>query len=342
MATWIGIDFGRQLAAILNRTRKVARDKSPSTKAFGVVTEPSIQRLDGKVAIVTGGGKGIGRSEALLMAQQGAKVVVSDVGVDDRVRRADTVVSEINEAGGHAVAAADDLATFDGARQVVATALDHFGGLDIVINNAGLRAANAIQDITDEDFDIVVGSHLKATYGMIKYAAPIFLEQGSGVILNTSSESGLGHPYNSAYAAAKEGITGLTRTVARELGTCGVRCNQIRPRAEGTQSPEFMAVLMKFKPQLDALGRFTLGSQGDRNRRSLPEDVAALAVWLCTDAAAMVNGHDFFVMGDVVGLWSEPELVRATIHTGGWTLNLLDEHAPDRLIHGLHNRFTGN
>ena len=217
--------------------QKVECDRSPSTKAFGVVTDPSIQRLDGKVAIVTGGGKGIGRSEALLMAQQGAKVVVSDVGVDERVRRADTVVSEINGAGGHAVAAADDLATFDGARQVVATALDHFGGLDIVINNAGLRAANAIQDITDEDFDIVVGSHLKATYGMIKYAAPIFLEQGSGVILNTSSESGLGHPYNSAYAAAKEGITGLTRTVARELGTCGVRCNQIRPRARGHPEP---------------------------------------------------------------------------------------------------------
>ena len=162
--------------------------------------------------------------------------MVSDVGADDGVLRADAVATEINAAGGRAVADPHDLATFDGTRAVIATALDHFGGLDIVLNNAGLRAADAIGDMTEEDFDLVVGSHLKATYGMIKHAAPVLMEQRSGVILNTSSESGLGHPYNSAYAAAKEGITGLTRTIARELGPYGVRCNQIRPRSEGTRT----------------------------------------------------------------------------------------------------------
>ena len=113
---------------------------------------------------------------------------MSDVGVDDGVGRADTVASEINAAGGQSVADPHDLATFEGARAVIATALDHFGGLDIVLNNAGLRAANAIGDMTENDFDLVVGSHLKASYGTIKYAAPVFIEQGSGVIINTSPE----------------------------------------------------------------------------------------------------------------------------------------------------------
>jgi 3-oxoacyl-[acyl-carrier protein] reductase len=299
------------------------------------------KRLRGKVAIITGSGHGIGRAEAILMAQQGAKVVVSDIGSDDGVSRAETVSAEIKAEGGEAIASTRDLATFEGARAVVEAAVRQFGGLDILLNNAGLRSPNPIQDIEEEDYEKVVNSHLKATFGMIKYAAPVFLQQGHGVILNTSSESGFGHPYNSAYAAAKEGITGLTRTLARELGPSGIRCNQIRPRAEGTQSPEFLSSFLKSQAQRQALGRFALGSHGDFHRKSRPADVAVLAVWLCTDAAATVNGCDFFVMGDEVGLWAEPDLVRANILPGGWSLELLDEHAPDALIHGLENKFVG-
>jgi 3-oxoacyl-[acyl-carrier protein] reductase len=299
------------------------------------------QRLTGKVAIVTGGGQGIGRAEATLMARQGAKVVVSDIGIDDGLLRAERVAAEISAEGGEAIAATENLGTFDGARRVVESAVEHFGRLHIVVNNAGLRAPNAIQDITEADYEKVLDSHLRATFGMIRHAAPIFIEQRAGIIVNTSSESGLGHPYNTAYAAAKEGITGLTRSVARELGAYGVRCNQIRPRAEGTQSPEFMAAFLRYQPQRDALGRFGLGSHGDVHRPSLPEHVAALAVWLCTDAAAAMNGRDFFVMGDEVGLWSEPELIRNNILPSGWTLDLLDKYAPDALIHGLHNQFLG-
>jgi 3-oxoacyl-[acyl-carrier protein] reductase len=223
----------------------------------------------------------------------------------------------------------------------VQTALDAFGGLDIVLNNAGLRAVNAIQDITEAEYEIVLGSHLKGTFGIIKHAAPVFIAQGSGVILNTSSESGLGHPYNAAYAAAKEGITGLTRSVARELGPYGVRCNQIRPRATTTHTEEFLAKFLEFQPRREALGRFSLGSHGDVNRTSLPEHVAALAVWLCTDSAASINGRDFFVMGEEIGLWSEPDFVRNVVFPGGWTLDLLDEYAPTALVHGLDNQYLG-
>jgi 3-oxoacyl-[acyl-carrier protein] reductase len=296
-------------------------------------------RLAGKVAIVTGGGKGIGRAEAILMAREGAKVVVSDIGVDDGVVRAETVAGEIDAMGGAAVAVTDDIGTFDGARRVVQAALEACGGLDIVLNNAGLRAVNAIQDFTEAEYDLVLGSHLKATFGMIKHAAPVFVAQGSGVILNTSSESGLGHPYNAAYAAAKEGITGLTRSVARELGPHGIRCNQIRPRATTTHTDDFLDKYMEFQPRRAALGRFALGTHGDMHRASLPEHVAALAVWLCTDAAARINGRDFFVMGDEIGLWSEPDFVRNIVLPGGWSLDLLDEYAPDALIHGLENEY---
>ena len=233
----------------------------------------------------------IGRAEAVLMARGGAKVVVSDVGVDDGVSRAESVVAEITADGGVATATMTDLATFEGARDVVQTAIDRFGCLDIVLNNAGLRAPNAVQDLTEGEYDRVLNSHLKATFAMIKRAVPIFLEHGRGVILNTSSESGLGHPFNSAYAAAKEGITGLTRSIARELGPRGIRCNQIRPRAEGTQDAAFVAAFRKFKPQRDALGRFGLGSHGDVNRPSVPKDVATLAVWLCTEHSFCAHGR---------------------------------------------------
>ena len=302
---------------------------------------PSRDRLAGKVAIVTGSGRGIGRAEALLMADEGAAVVVSDMGVDHGTRRAEVVAGEIRSTGGQAVATTDDLSTFEGARRTVGAAFNHFGRLDIVLNNAGLRRVNPIQDMTEEDFDIVVGSHLKATFGVIKYAACWFIEQRAGVILNTSSEAGLGHPYNSAYSAAKEGITGLTRTIARELGPYGVRCNLIRPRASGTESEEFIAAVERLRPRREALGRFALGKQGDRSRRSGPEDAAVLAVWLCTDAAAKINGQDFFVMGDEVGLWSEPDLLRTVHNADAWTLDSLDEYATGTLVHGLENRFLG-
>jgi NAD(P)-dependent dehydrogenase (short-subunit alcohol dehydrogenase family) len=298
-------------------------------------------RLAGKVAIITGSGHGIGREEALLMAGEGARVVISDIGADDGVSRAESVAAELAAMGGTAVPFTDDIATFEGSRRAVETALEQLGGLDIVLNNAGLRAFGAIQDITEDQFDMILGSHLKATYGLIKHAAPGFIAQQSGVILNTSSESGLGHPHNTAYAAAKEGITGLTRSVARELGPLGVRCNQIRPRAMGTQAPEFVAGMARYKAEREALGRHGLGHRGDVFRPSVPENVAVLAVWLCTDAAPALNGYDFFVAGDEVGLWTEPDLARHVVHAGGWTLDLLDEHASDVLVHGLENDYLG-
>ena len=194
------------------------------------------QRLAGKVAVVTGAGRGIGRAEAMLLAHEGAKVVVNDLGggpigggADDRV--AAQVVEEIAAAGGEAVANYDNVATMEGGARIIQTAIDSFGRLDLLINNAGIVRPRIIYNMSESDWDDVIAVHMKGTFSTTRAAAMIFREQKSGVIVNTASESGLGHLGQSSYSAAKEGIVGFTRTIARDLGRFNVRCNAIRPRA---------------------------------------------------------------------------------------------------------------
>ena len=157
------------------------------------MAESGQKRLVGKVAIISGSGRGIGRCEAMLLARQGAKVVVNDIGKDpDGKRRADKVAEEIRAEGGEAAVSTDSISTLEGAHRTVQTAVKTFGRLDILVNNAGLRAPTAIDEITEEQWDLVLDSHLKGTYALIKFAVPIFRNQRSGVIINTGSESGLG------------------------------------------------------------------------------------------------------------------------------------------------------
>jgi 3-oxoacyl-[acyl-carrier protein] reductase len=302
------------------------------------------QRLKGKRAIVTGAGRGIGRCEALLLAYQGAKVVASDIGVDrEGSSTALKVADEITAAGGAAIHTTESVATLTGAQRTIDAAVQSFGGLDILVNNAGLRAGNPIDKLTEEQWQSVLDSHLKATFAMIKFAVPVFKRQGNGVIINTGSEAGLGMIFNSAYAAAKEGIAGLTRSVAREQGRFGIRCNMIRPRATvNTGGGEWGAqVFQKWSPMVKALGRYWIGDRGQSGfkRPAHPEQVAELVVWLCTDAAANINGRSFYVAGEEVGLWSEPELTRSLTRPGGWDLDSLDDFAADEMTRDLTNPF---
>ncbi len=302
------------------------------------------KRLAGKAAIVTGSGRGIGRCEALLLAQQGAKIVVSDIGTDaEGARTAEKVAAEIKAAGGEAMACTDNVATMAGAQRTVDTAVQHYGRLDILVNNAGLRAGNPVDKLTEEQWATVLDSHLKASFTMTKFAVPVFKRQGGGVIINTGSEAGLGMIFNSAYAAAKEGIAGLTRSVAREQGRFGIRCNMIRPRATvntggGAWGQEVFA---KWLPMARALGRYWIGDRGQVGftRPAHPEQVAELVIWLCTDAAVNINGRSFYVAGEEVGLWSEPELIRSLARPGGWDLDSLDGFARDTLTGDLTNPF---
>lgn len=289
------------------------------------------QRLAGKVAIVTGSGRGIGRIEAMTLAREGAKVVVSDFGTNsEHQSTAEIVAKEIRELGGEAVASGEDLMQAAGAQRTVENAVDSFGGLDILVNNAGLRGGNPIQKLTEEQWDTVLGSHLKASFLTIKHAVPLLRSRGGGTIINTGSEAGLGMPFNAAYASAKEGLAGLTRSVAREQGRFNIRCNLIRPRATAGQTGGgewFQKKLQEdWHPLIVALGRYWIGERGlsGWDRRTPPDSIAAFVAWLCTPAASNVNGRDFYVGGDEIAMLSQPEFVSTLFQEGGWTIEALD------------------
>jgi NAD(P)-dependent dehydrogenase (short-subunit alcohol dehydrogenase family) len=288
-------------------------------------------RLDGKVAIVTGAGRGIGRTEAQLLALAGAKLVISDFGMDSSGQpTADAVAREIRALGGEAVSRSDDLMRPPGPARVIEAALEHFGGVDIVVNNAGLRGGNPIHKLSEEQWDNVLDSHLKASFLMIREAVPHMRSRGGGVIINTGSEAGLGMPFNAAYAAAKEGLAGLTRSVAREQGRFNIRCNLIRPRATAgeTGGGEWFQQKLQgdWQPLLKALGPYWIGDRGHAgwDRPAPPDSIGALVTWLCTAAAANLNGRDFFVCGDEIAMLSPPAFETSIFREGGWTLDTLD------------------
>jgi 3-oxoacyl-[acyl-carrier protein] reductase len=305
------------------------------------------KRLLGKVAVVTGAGRGMGRADAMLLARQGAKVVVNDLGCDVYGNGADpsiaqSVVDEIKAEGGEAVANSDTVATMEGAGRIINTAIEAFGRLDILINNAGILRGGAIYKMEEDDWDAMINTHLKGCFATIRHAALIFRQQRSGVIVNTSSQSGLGGSIQANYSAAKEGIVGLTRTVARELGRYNVRCNAIRPFAQ-TRMTTLPAVLEAMKFSEKELGIPALGNRkapklaGDISK---PDQVAVMVVWLCTDAASHINGRTFQVGNGEIGLYSEPDIIRAVFERKGWDLDTLDS-APTRpyLTGDLSNMF---
>lgn len=302
-------------------------------------TQQPTRRLAGKVAVVTGAGRGIGRAEALLLAQQGARVVVNDVS-ERAGETARDVVDRIRASGSEAEASTDNVGIMEGAERIVRTAVERFGRLDILVNNAGIVAPGEVAEMSEADWDRVLTVNLKGTFAMTRHASRVFEQQRGGVIINTSSESGLGHPAMANYSAAKEGIIGFTRAVARELGRFGVRCNAIRPRAFDTGGTGvYFRAYQRWQPLYEALGRYAVGSRGLVRGAATADTVAALVVWLCSDTASNVNGRTFAVGGDEIGLWSEPEVTRTLYREGGWTLDGLDSAARERLIGDLTNDF---
>jgi len=298
-------------------------------------------RLKGKVAVITGGGRGIGRAEALLMAEEGAKVVVNDLGSAPdgsgaSKSPADEVVGEIKSKGGEGVANYDDVASPEGGERIIKTALDAFGRLDILVNNAGLYRDRMIFKMSPEEWDLVIKVDLYGVFNCTRPACIVFREQRSGRIINTSSEAGLGNMGQANYSAAKEGVIGFTRTVARDMGKYGVTCNAIRPRAATriTDLPELREAIERAKATGTAM------PPGADVMLSLPqpEDMVPFVVYLATDAAAGINGCTFLTSGDKISLYSEPQEIK-TIHpkAGKWTLDELVATVPGTLAAGLVN-----
>lgn len=304
--------------------------------------------FDGRVAVITGAGRGIGREAALLFAREGARVVVNDLGGGPQGGGSDAsfaqqVVDEIKAAGGDAVTETSSVADMAGGRAVVECAMDNFGRLDFLINNAGIIRPKRLIDMTEEDFDIVVAVNLKGYFATMRAAAEHLKKQG-GAIVNLSSPSGIGHYGMVNYAAAKEGVVGMTRTVARELAEFGVRANAVRPISgpSNMNIPEVYETLMYAMNTLKIppLTNQWLGNSGPDGR---PWNVAAVMAWLCTDHAANLNGREVFINGGHVALVQEPEFIRSQFAVEGWTFDKLCEEGTSRaLTWDVRNRFTGS
>ena len=299
-------------------------------------------RLKGRVAIVTGAGRGIGRGEALALAAEGASVVINDFGGGSHGEGsekgpADQTVDDIKALGVGAVANYGSVADYAVGEEMVQQAIDNFGRLDIVVNNAGILRDRMIFNMTEDDWDAVLAVHLKGTFNVTRAASVIFRQQRSGVIVNTSSESGLGNMGQANYSAAKEGIVGFTRTVARDLGRYGVRCNAIRPRAATRLviSDEMREAANRGGAagmNMDVLNAF--------EKNNPPEAIAPLVVWLCTDEAANVNGRNFLVAGNQIGLYSEPALIADVKLDHVVTLDELSKLMPEHVTMDLTNQFA--
>ena len=297
-------------------------------------------RLKGKVAVITGAGRGIGAAEAILFAQEGAKVVVNDLGGGGdgsgaSKSPADEVVEQIKKMGGEAVSNYDSVSTTEGGERIIKTAVDAFGRLDILVNNAGILRDRMVYNMTPEEWDIVMKVHLYGTFNCTKPACALFRQQKSGRIINTASESGLGNMGQANYSAAKEGIVGFTRTVARDMGRYGVTCNAVRPRAKSrlTISPELVAAIEKAK----ATGTSLPPGADVIMKLPEPNEMIAFVAYLATDAAANINGCTFLISGDQISLYQDPIPIRTIYTKGFWTLDDLLEIVPNTLAAGLIN-----
>ena len=297
-------------------------------------------RLEGRNAVVTGAGRGIGRAVSMLLAQEGARVVVNDPGVsmdgaghDDGP--ADQVVDEIKAAGGKAVANYDSVATTDGGENMIKQCVDEFGSLDILINVAGILRDRMIFNMSEQEWDDVYNVHLKGHFNTIKPASQLMRQQRGGRIVNFSSISGLrGNSGQANYGAAKAGIVGLTRVVARDLGRYGVTCNAIAPGA----ATRMTAAVPDSARQLRAQrGMVAPPPSSQLMAERTPEHVAPMTVWLCTDAAWNVNGKTFHVGGPNVSLSHEENAINTIEKDGRWTLAELSSLMPNHLMAGIPN-----
>lgn len=305
------------------------------------------RRFEGKVAVVSGAGRGIGRSVALLLAQEGASVVVNDLGCEvdgtgSSHGPADRAAEEIRSKDGTAVVSYDDVTLMEGGESLINTALTEYGRVDVLVNSVAVLGDSPIDQMSSEEFDQVIRNNVKGTFVPTRYAAIQFRQQRSGRIVNMTSDAGLGVAGRSNYAAASEAIIGMTRSVARDMGRYGVTCNAISPVARTRLFADTVNDSgVASGPETAPAGASGLGGPRHRGRwegRGAPDDpgnVAPVAVLLCTDAMQNVNGQVFGVRGGSIFLYSHPVVERSVHKWGAFTMDDLDNLAAGVIGPGL-------
>ncbi|GAB2907250.1 SDR family oxidoreductase [Paralcaligenes sp. KSB-10] len=283
--------------------------------------------VSGKVAVVTGAGGGIGRGVALALAAAGAKLVINDIGVSLSGEGggdgpAQAVVSEIRKAGGIAVSSTDSVASQDGAGKIIQAALDIYGRIDLVVNNAGNLRDRLFHKMSSDEWQQVLDVHLNGTFYVSRAAAPHFREQESGAFVHMTSTSGLIGNYGQAnYSAAKMGIVGLSKSIALDMARFNVRSNCIAPFAWSRMTSSIPANTPEEKERVQNLQKMEAGK------------VAPMVVYLGSDAAREVTGQIFAVRANEIMLFSQPRPIRSVHMSDGWTPESIAEVAVPALKH---------
>ena len=277
--------------------------------------------LEGKVALVTGGGRGVGRAIAIAMAEAGAKVVVNDLGatLDGQAsgeQPAQEVVATIAAAGGEAIVDGGSVAEWNAAHKMVEAAVERYGRIDIVVNNAGILRDVMFHRMSEPEFDQVIAVHLKGSFNVSRAAATHFKAQGSGAFVHMSSTSGLiGNLGQANYSAAKLGIAALSKSIAMDMAKFGVRSNAVAPFAWTRMIDSIPNETPEQKKRVDGL------------KKLVPEKVAPFVVALCADEARDVTGQIFGVRNNEIYLFSQPRPIRSAHRSEGWTAESVLETA---------------